>query len=50
MKNKMTPANIILIVIVMIGLLNGLTSCKTSGYGCRGKESWNGMVKRINRQ
>jgi hypothetical protein len=25
------------------------SSCRTSGYGCKGRESWGGMVKRINR-
>lgn len=25
-----------------------VSSCKTSGYGCKGKESWNKMVRRIN--
>jgi hypothetical protein len=28
--------------------LTTLTSCRT-GYGCRGKESWKGMERRINR-
>lgn len=28
-----------------------MTSCSTGrqGYGCKGKESWNGMIKRINK-
>lgn len=29
-------------------LVFAFTSCKTSGYGCKGKESWGRMVKRIN--
>jgi len=29
--------------------LTALTSCSTrNGYGCKGKESWNKMVRRIN--
>jgi hypothetical protein len=37
-----------LIILFIFVVLFG-TSCKTSGYGCRGKESWSGVVKRINR-
>lgn len=36
-----------LTILVLLSLI--ISSCKTSGYGCRGKESWNYMVKRINR-
>lgn len=25
------------------------SSCRTSGYGCKGKESWKSMERRINR-
>ena len=25
------------------------TSCSHKGYGCRGRESWNGMINRINK-
>jgi len=32
-----------LVLLVLVG-----TSCRT-GYGCRGRESWGHMVKRINR-
>lgn len=38
----------ILIAALILSVI--FTSCKTNGYGCKGKESWNGMVKRINRQ
>ena len=31
-----------LVLLVLVG-----TSCRT-GYGCRGRESWNHMVRRIN--
>lgn len=34
-----------LIVVSLVG-----SSCRTSGYGCHGRESWNGMVRRINSQ
>ena len=30
-------------------LIYGLTSCKTTGYGCKGRESWKQMERRINR-
>ena len=37
----LTSAALVLVVF--------LASCKTSGYGCKGRESWNHMEKRINR-
>lgn len=36
-------ATIALVMVVM------MSSCKTSGYGCKGKESWKHMERRINR-
>jgi hypothetical protein len=37
-------------LIVFLGaLILAETSCRTSGYGCKGRETWGGMVKRINR-
>jgi hypothetical protein len=30
-------SKIILIVIVMLALINGLMSCATNGYGCKGR-------------
>jgi hypothetical protein len=39
---------IILFVVVISLFVISMTSCRT-GYGCRGRESWSGMVKRINR-
>ena len=33
----MKPHQVILLVIVMLALLSGLTSCATSGYGCKGR-------------
>jgi hypothetical protein len=30
-------------------LITSMSSCRTGGYGCHGRESWGGMVKRINR-
>lgn len=36
-------------VVILAGLIiSSLSSCRTSGYGCKGKESWGRMVKRIN--
>ena len=35
---------LILLVIVCLTF----TSCYTTGYGCKGNQSWNSMVKRIN--
>jgi len=30
-------------------LLFALTSCSRKGYGCKGRESWKSMERRINR-
>lgn len=35
-------------LLVLVLVISSLSSCATSGYGCRGKESWNKVVKRIN--
>jgi hypothetical protein len=35
-----------IIILIMAVLL--FSSCRTSGYGCKGRESWNQLVKRIN--
>lgn len=35
----------IAVCIIIVGSM----SCKSSGYGCKGKDSWNKTVKRINR-
>jgi hypothetical protein len=38
-------------VLILIGLLIAtLSSCGTSGYGCKGNQSWNKMVRRMNSQ
>jgi len=38
----------ILVLAVIASVV--LTSCSTrGGYGCHGRESWNHMIKRINR-
>jgi hypothetical protein len=44
------PSTALLLTLIAFLLYFGLTlsSCATQGYGCKGKESWNGMVKRIN--
>ncbi len=36
-------------IIIGAIILQLLPSCRTSGYGCKGKESWGGMIKRINK-
>ena len=47
-SDDLTPRQsaIVLIIIVLLGLFAG--SCRTSGYGCKGKESWKHMERRIN--
>lgn len=44
---RVTMSGFILSVLMTIMVMS-LTSCATQGYGCKGKESWNKMVKRIN--
>jgi hypothetical protein len=39
---------IVVSIIVISLVVISFSSCRT-GYGCRGRESWSGMVKRINR-
>lgn len=34
MKNS---AKYVIIVITMLALINGLMSCRTNGYGCKGR-------------
>jgi hypothetical protein len=34
------------IVLVMVSMV--VSSCSRKGYGCRGRESWGHMVRRIN--
>ena len=46
---KLKPFELFMLVLLFFALLSGMTSCRTQGYGCKGKESWNKMVKRINR-
>jgi hypothetical protein len=36
-------------VLILLSVIYSLSSCKTSGYGCRGKDSWEKTVRRINR-
>jgi hypothetical protein len=46
-KTMVRAVQITLLLTVIVALL---TSCASSrnGYGCKGKESWNKMVRRIN--
>ena len=37
----------VILVVFLICLF--FSSCRTSGYGCHGNESWDHMVRRINR-
>jgi hypothetical protein len=50
-KNMKSVEKLLLGMVIGFGicmLLSILTSCKT-GYGCRGNQSWDKMVKRNNR-
>ena len=35
-------------IVLMSFIIGGLSSCRT-GYGCRGNQSWDKMVRRNNR-
>lgn len=42
---------VILTAVVLTGLVIAtLSSCRSTGYGCKGNQSWNKMVRRINSQ
>jgi hypothetical protein len=43
--------SVIVSMLVFVALMLVLSSCTSSrkGYGCKGRESWNGMIKRINK-
>jgi len=49
-SKDLTPSQVILIMIIFMSILSGLTSCSSTrnGYGCKGKESWEKLVRRIN--
>lgn len=47
-RSVVKPISLLSIIAIIIMLMVTMTSCKTTGYGCKGKESWNKMVKRIN--
>ena len=36
----------VFVIIMLVAF--AFSSCGTSGYGCKGNQSWNSMVKRIN--
>jgi hypothetical protein len=39
----------LLVAFVLLGFIAIFGSSCRSGYGCRGNQSWNGMVRRINK-
>lgn len=46
-QNKVYGVLITVIGLIVITLM--MSSCKTSGYGCKGRDSWEKTVRRINR-
>lgn len=48
-RRQQTKVLWLIFVIVGAAFLLMMTSCKTSEYGCKGKDSWGKTVKRINR-
>lgn len=50
MKKLITAERLVQTILILILLTAILTSCAGSrnGYGCKGRESWNKMVRRIN--
>jgi len=49
-QQDLTSSQVILIMFIMMALLAGLTSCTSTrnGYGCKGNQSWEKLVRRIN--
>jgi hypothetical protein len=45
-KQVMKKVLSVCIVLVIVSMV--VSSCSRKGYGCRGRESWNHMVRRIN--
>lgn len=41
-------AKIALIVILMVAIISGLMSCRTNGYGCKGRSNIITRVKQFN--
>jgi predicted small secreted protein len=46
-KTALTFIAIELLFILLFAFF--LSSCKTTGYGCKGKASWNDVVRKANR-
>jgi hypothetical protein len=47
---KKTALMLIVIKLVFIALFAFiLSSCRTTGYGCKGRASWNDVVNKANR-
>lgn len=36
-------------ILLLLFILSILSSCRTTGYGCKGTSSWNQMVQKANR-
>lgn len=36
------------VLLLLLGIVLLASSCATSGYGCKGKSSWDGMIKKAN--
>ena len=49
MKQFIWKHKVLWISIILSALTIMLMSCGTSGYGCKGRESWKHMERRINR-
>ena len=46
---KKTVLTLIVVKIAFILLFAlFLSSCRTAGYGCKGRSSWDGMIKKAN--
>jgi hypothetical protein len=36
------------VLLLLLGIVLLASSCATSGYGCKGRSSWDGMIKKAN--
>jgi uncharacterized membrane protein len=48
-KQQQKGLGMLILTVLSVIVILFMSSCSTSGYGCKGKDSWNKTVRRINR-
>ena len=48
-NHQIEMSGMVTLFLMAIACVIMLMSCSRKGYGCHGNESWNGMIKRINK-